>query len=64
MNGFQAGKVDAIRCERVVCVVKVGNLHAKDAVLAAIQCGSKVAGLDVRLSGSSGVTIPKTFCDL
>lgn len=29
MNGFQAGNIDAIRCERVVCVVKAGDLRAK-----------------------------------
>src|SRR5712692_1249370 len=29
MNGFQAGNIDAIRCERVVCVVKAADLRAK-----------------------------------
>jgi hypothetical protein len=29
MSGFQAGNIDAIRCERVVCVVKAGDLRAK-----------------------------------
>ena len=29
MQGFQAENVDVIRCERVVCVVKVGNSRAK-----------------------------------
>jgi hypothetical protein len=29
VNGFQAGNIDAIRCERVVCVVKAGDLRAK-----------------------------------
>ncbi len=29
MNGFQAGNIDAIRCERTVCVVKAGDLRAK-----------------------------------
>jgi hypothetical protein len=29
MNGFQAGNIDAIRCERTVCVIKAGDLRAK-----------------------------------
>jgi hypothetical protein len=29
VSGFQAGNVDAIRCERVVCIVKTGDLRAK-----------------------------------
>ncbi len=29
MNGFQAGNIDAIRSQRVVCVVKAGDLRAK-----------------------------------
>jgi hypothetical protein len=29
MNSFQAGNIEAIRCERVVCVVKDGDLRAK-----------------------------------
>ncbi len=29
MNGFQASNIDAIRCERIVCVVKASNLRAK-----------------------------------
>ena len=29
MNGFQAGNINAIRCERTICVVKAGDLRAK-----------------------------------
>jgi hypothetical protein len=29
MNGFQAGNIDAIRSERTVCVIKVGDLRVK-----------------------------------
>lgn len=29
MEGFQAGNIDAIRCERIVCVVKAGDLRVK-----------------------------------
>jgi hypothetical protein len=29
MLGFQARNVDAIRCERIVCVIRAGHLHVK-----------------------------------